>query len=130
MSQGETSLRVDKWLWYARFFKTRSLAAKIVSGGAVRINGSHVKKPSAAVVAGDTLTFAQEKDIRVIRVEALGTRRGPASEARDLYEDLSPPEKKERTPKDVHPEADRSGRPTKKLRREMVAAKRRGLETE
>ncbi len=124
MSDQLAHLRVDKWLWYARFFKTRSLAAKIVAGGAVRIDGQHIKKPSATVSVGNTLTFAQEKDIRVVRVVDLGTRRGPAPEAQALYEDLSPPVPKATDKVERHPEAHRSGRPTKKLRREMEAVKR------
>jgi len=118
------SLRVDKWLWYARFFKTRSLAAKVVSSGAVRVDGAHVKKPSTTVSVGDTLTFAQEKSIRVVRIEALGERRGPAVEAQALYEDLSPPAPKSDDRPSRHPDASRAGRPTKKLRRDMEAAKR------
>lgn len=124
MVEKAASLRVDKWLWYARFFKTRSLAAKIVSSGAVRIDGVHIKKPSATVVIGNTLTFAQEKDIRVIRVVDLGARRGPAPEAQALYEDLSPPEKKTSEAPNRHPDADFMGRPTKKLRRDIEAVKR------
>ena len=124
MNESPATLRVDKWLWFARFFKARSLATKIVAGGAVRIDGNLVKKPSATVTVGNTLTFAQEKEIRVVRIVDLGTRRGPAPEAQALYEDLAPPQPK---PKDTtvrHPEADRSGRPTKKLRRDMDAMKR------
>ena len=69
-----TRLRLDKWLWAARFFKTRSLAAKTVGGG-VRINGARTEKPHANVRPGDTLTFRQEKVTRVVRVVALGEGR-------------------------------------------------------
>jgi len=124
MNDSQPSLRVDKWLWYSRFFKTRSLAAKIVSAGSVRIDGNPIKKPSTSVVVGNTLTFAQEKDIRVVRIAALGARRGPAPEAQLLYEDLSPPQPKSSERLDRHPEANRVGRPTKKLRRELDAVKR------
>lgn len=120
------SLRIDKWLWHARFFKTRSLATKIVAAGHVRVNGTHVRKPAAAVQAGDTLTFPKEDDIRVIRVVALGLRRGPAPEAQALYEDLSPPVPKERKPELAHPDRDQTGRPTKKLRRRIDTLKRSG----
>lgn len=78
---------MDKWLWRARFFKTRALAAKTASGG-LRINGARTDKPHAMVRPGDTLTFVQAKQVRLIRVAALGERRGPASEAATLYVDL------------------------------------------
>jgi ribosome-associated heat shock protein Hsp15 len=80
--------RLDKWLWQARFFKTRGLAARTVSEGRVRVNGQRVMKPSAQVRAGDVLTFAQGDAIRVVRVEALAIRRGPSPEAVRLYADL------------------------------------------
>ncbi|MFD3189460.1 RNA-binding S4 domain-containing protein [Sedimentitalea sp. HM32M-2] len=108
-------LRLDKWLWQARFFKTRSLAARQVSGGHVRVNGARVTKPACAVGAGDVLTFAQARQVRVVRIAALGVRRGPASEAQTLYEDLSPPEPLEPAPVRV------GGRPTKKARRALDA---------
>lgn len=84
-------LRLDKWLWFARFFKSRSLAAKQVEAGAVRLAGAPVTKAHQAVKPGDVLTFAQGGHIRVIRIKALGSRRGPAPEAQSLYEDLAPP---------------------------------------
>lgn len=80
--------RLDKWLWHARFFRTRSLATAEVAAGHVRINGVKVGKPAHPVRAGDTLTFAQGGRIRVIRVTATGLRRGPAEVARRLYRDL------------------------------------------
>ena len=82
-------LRVDKWLWQARFFKTRSIASRVISSGRLRVNSKKVIKPSFMVVIEDVLTFAQEKRIRVVEVKALGTRRGPASEAQELYIDRS-----------------------------------------
>lgn len=124
MTAQTTGLRIDKWLWFARFFKTRTLASKVVAAGSVRLNGLHVKKPSVTVSVGDTLTFPKERDIRVVKVLDLGTRRGPAVEAQGLYEDLSPPEPKKSSPEKSHPEAGRSGRPTKKLRRDMEQLKR------
>ena len=90
------TIRIDKWLWHARFFKTRTLAARIVSGGKVRVNGTPVSKPARTVGPGDTLTFAQGDDIRVIRILAPGARRGPAPEAQALYEDLDPPQPRSR----------------------------------
>ena len=88
----QDSLRVDKYLWFARFFKTRSLATKRANGGRIRINGNKIKKSSDTLRIGDILTFAQGNEIRVIRVLNLGTRRGPAQEAQSLYEDMTPNE--------------------------------------
>jgi ribosome-associated heat shock protein Hsp15 len=84
-------IRLDRWLWHARFFRSRSLAAAAVAGGRMRLNGRIVEKPAQAVRAGDVLTFALGRRIVVVRVLAPGHRRGPAPEARALYEDLSPP---------------------------------------
>ncbi len=120
-------IRLDKWLWQARFFKTRSLSAKTVSGGHVRVNSLKVAKPAYAVGEGDVLTFPQARRIRVIRILACGTRRGPAPEAQALYEDLSLPEP---TP-DPAPSAPRfegKGRPTKRDRRKMDADRSNGIE--
>lgn len=85
-------LRIDKWLWQARFFKTRSLAARVVSDGQVRLNSVRVTRPAQPVVIADVLTFPQGARIRVVRVSAIGTRRGPATEAQTLFDDLTPPE--------------------------------------
>jgi len=85
-----TTVRVDKWLWRARLCKTRSLAAKLVGDGKLRVNGQRVTKPSASVRPGDVLTAAIHGRIRVLRVLGLGVRRGPAPEAEALYDDLSP----------------------------------------
>ena len=84
-------IRLDKWLWHARFFRSRSLAAGAVSHGRMRVNGQIVGKPAHAVRPGDVLTFALGRRVVVVRILAPGTRRGPAPEARTLYEDLSPP---------------------------------------
>ena len=85
------ALRVDKWLWFARFCKSRTLAGKLCAAGRIRVSGTLVRKASHAVQAGDVLTFPLGPHIRVVRILALGARRGPASEARTLYADLSPP---------------------------------------
>jgi ribosome-associated heat shock protein Hsp15 len=84
-----TRQRIDKWLWFARFVKTRPLAAAIVSQGQVRLNKVKVGKPSHEVGPGDVLTLAMHGRVRVIKVLAIGTRRGPASEAQTLYEDMA-----------------------------------------
>lgn len=88
---GEGRLRLDKWLWYARFYKSRALASALCDQERVRINGVGPVKAHHPVKPGDVLTFPLGRHIRVIRVVALGTRRGPAEEARALYEDLAPP---------------------------------------
>lgn len=90
---GQPGQRIDRWLWYARFLKSRSLAATFVQTGRMRVNGHRVSKPSRSVRQGDILTFPLDSHIRVIRVLALGTRRGPAPEAALLYEDLDPPQR-------------------------------------
>ena len=84
-------IRLDKWLWHARFAKSRAIAARLATEGAMRLNGARVAKPSAAVKPGDVLTFALGRHVRVVRVRAPGRRRGPAPEARELYDDLAPP---------------------------------------
>lgn len=113
-------MRLDKWLWYARFFKTRTLAAKTVAAGAFRVNGDRVQKPSAAIRVGAVLTFPLGASIRVIRVLALGSRRGPAPEAQALYEDLAPPstQTRDRPPASPALRDPGAGRPTKRERRE------------
>jgi len=114
------SQRIDKWLWQARFFKTRTLAAKVVAAGKVRVNSERVKKPASTVKPGDGLSFMQGDRLRIIRIEALSTRRGPASEAQGLYEDLTPePEAR------LSATVERVGiRPTKKQRRAIDAIRR------
>jgi ribosome-associated heat shock protein Hsp15 len=90
----EDACRIDVWLWRARFFKTRSLAARMVVEGGVRlVRGearSPIDKPSRGVRCGDVLTFAQGQKWVAVKVEALGDRRGPAPEARALYSVLEP----------------------------------------
>jgi ribosome-associated heat shock protein Hsp15 len=117
-------LRVDKWLWHARFFKTRTLAAKIVSGGHVRVNFDKISKPAYSIVVGDVLTFAQGNHIRVIEVLALGERRGPAPEAQTLYLDKSPIQEKDPS----QPKSEGKGRPTKKDRRNLDLIRGQSLE--
>lgn len=85
-------IRLDKWLFHARFWKTRSAAAEALAEGAVRLNGRRITKPAQAVGPGDVLTFVQGGRVRVIRVLAPGQRRGPAEEARGLYDDLDAPQ--------------------------------------
>ncbi|MEL6600107.1 MAG: RNA-binding S4 domain-containing protein [Pseudomonadota bacterium] len=125
MSAPQPGLRIDKWLWHARFFKTRSLASKVVGTQGCRVNGTRVTKPASPVRVGDVLTFAKGNDIRVVKILALGERRGPAPEAQALYEDLAPPERNVRPPSDPG-ETRVGGRPTKKHRRALDALDREG----
>ena len=81
--------RLDKWLWFARFAKTRTLAAKLVTSGFVRVNGERIEHAAKSLAIGDVITLALARSTMVVRVEALGERRGPAPEARTLYSDLS-----------------------------------------
>jgi len=114
-------LRADKWLWQARFFRSRSLAAATAGGGHMRLNGERVAKPAQPVRVGDTLTFPQGGRVRVVRIAALGTRRGPSAEAQALYEDLTPAAEVEAAPgapQRVH------GRPSRDARR--AARQRKG----
>jgi ribosome-associated heat shock protein Hsp15 len=82
-------LRLDRWLWQARFFKTRALAAQLAAKRRIRINRLVITKPHYRVRPGDVLTFPYGQTVRVVRVLALGTRRGPASEAQTLYEEVT-----------------------------------------
>lgn len=81
--------RLDKWLWCARFMKARSDCARLVAGGLVRINRQVTDKPHARLRPGDILTLPLRRDVRVVRVLALATRRGPAPEAQALYEEIA-----------------------------------------
>ena len=83
-------MRLDKWLWHARFFKSRTLAARHVAMARCRLDGRVVDKPHAAVAPGMVLTFALGPRVRVLRIKALGERRGPAPEARALYDEIDP----------------------------------------
>lgn len=85
-----TPQRLDKWLWFARIVKSRSLAQKLVNGGHVRVNRDKAQAPAKAIRHGDVLTIAVANRILVLKVLAPGTRRGPAPEARLLYQDLDP----------------------------------------
>jgi ribosome-associated heat shock protein Hsp15 len=82
------SLRVDKWLWHARFCKTRSIAQEKAAKGIIRLNGQRVEKPSAAVRIGDVMTLLAGGGVISVKVLALGIRRGSATEARTLYDIL------------------------------------------
>lgn len=93
MSEADDACRADVWLWRARFFKTRSLACRFVEEGRIRLTRggveSRVDKPSRTLKSGDVLVFGLGGRIIAVRVLAPGERRGPASEARELYEVVS-----------------------------------------
>jgi len=121
------ALRLDKWLWYARFFKTRANATRAISAGRFRLDGEVMSKPHRAAQPGQVLTFMQGDWVRVIKILALGTRRGPASEAVELYEDLSPERPKRQdgsgAEQGFETREKGSGRPTKRERRETQRLK-------
>jgi ribosome-associated heat shock protein Hsp15 len=113
------SLRIDKWLWAARVFKTRSLAAAACDGGKVDVNEQSAK-PARSVRPGDVVkvTLPQGRR-RIVKVVALDDRRGPSVVARALYEDLTPPEppRPRYAPPPFRPPG--AGRPTKRERRDL-----------
>ena len=121
MSDSDT-MRIDKWLWAARFFKTRGEAQRVIAGGHLRLDGDTMSKPHRQVRIGDILTFAKGHGVRVVKVLAMAERRGPATEARELYEDLAPPEPRASggaaRPKPFERRDAGSGRPTKRERRQ------------
>ena len=119
-------LRIDRWLWFARFFKTRSIASRLGASRKIRVDGNVIAKASQTVTVGNVLTFPQGRIIRTVQILALGDRRGPATEAQALYEDLAPPEltqplSKRRGPLEGSPARREpgAGRPTKADRRAM-----------
>lgn len=114
--------RLDKFLFFSRALKSRTLAQKVIETGAIRVNSEKTDRSDHKVGAGDVLTMALHGRIVVWRIIDPGTRRGPASEAQGLYEDLSPPAlpREERSPYDaaIAPRDEGAGRPTKKQRRD------------
>lgn len=122
-------MRIDKWLWAARFYKTRSQAAEAVDGGHVELNGERAK-PAKPVRAGDELRIRVHQNTFVIHVRALSERRGPAAEARLLYEETAASRtERERLAEQRRlappPAYEEGGRPTKRDRRDMSRVKRR-----
>lgn len=90
MSGAADSIRLDRWLHFTRLFKTRTLAADAIGGGGIRLNGRPCQKPAQMLHLGDTVTISVHGRVRVLRVLLLGERRGPATEAATLYEELGP----------------------------------------
>ena len=116
----EARPRLDLWLWYARFFRTRSLATRAVTSDGVRVDGTPVKKAHFPLRGGEVLTFVQARQVRVVKVLALAERRGGAPEAQALYEDLKPPSRETRLPRSPAPMA----RPDSRARRALGRLKR------
>ena len=121
MTEATPVLRLDKWLWFARFYKTRANATRAIATGRFRLDGELMSKPHRAALPGQVLTFIQGERVRVVKIIALATRRGPASEAITLYEDMSPPVAprpgKGETPPGFERRELGAGRPTKRDRR-------------
>lgn len=115
----EGGQRIDRWLWFARIFKSRSLASRAVEEAGIRItrNGStqRVEKPAFAVRVRDVVTVKRSDEVRILEIIALGVRRGPATEARALYKDLSPPAPTSNSSSSPRPPS----RPSKRDRREL-----------
>jgi ribosome-associated heat shock protein Hsp15 len=136
---GVSDQRLDKWLWFARVTKSRTLAATLVLEGKIRVNGERVAKPAHTLKAGDAVTIAMRQRVRILRVKGFGLRRGSAALASELFDDLSPPPVKanavggDATDAGFRGGADAqrvpgSGRPTKRERRELDRFKSRADE--
>ena len=122
-------MRIDKWLWAARFFKTRSIATAEVEGGHVEINGERAK-PSKQLRVGDELRIRVNQFTHVVHIRELSERRGPAAEARRLYEETAESlRERERLAEQRRlaptPTYEEGGRPTKRDRRDLARVKRR-----
>lgn len=118
-----TSLRIDKWLWAARFFKTRSLATEAIHAGHIKLNGNTVK-PARELRPGDMLDLAIGEEKWTVEVLGLSDLRRPASEAQQLYAETVESRERRAAAKEAHrlaptPGSDLRGRPTKKARRQI-----------
>ncbi len=112
--------RLDKWLFFSRAVKSRTLAQKLIEDGAVRVNSERTERTDHKVGPGDVLTMNVHSRLLVWRILDAGERRGPATEAAALYEDLSPPPLPRAEKAPAHAEREPgAGRPTKKERREI-----------
>ena len=119
-TSGSAARRVDQWLWFTRIVKSRTLAADLVVAGKVRVNSNKIEKPAYTLKIGDVVTVAAHSRVRILKVVALGSRRGPPAEAALLIEDLTPPAPpRERTftPAPAAAREPGTGRPTKRERR-------------
>ncbi len=131
MAEELTSQRIDKWLWHARFFKTRSIAQKHVISGKIRVDKEKASNASRQVKLGNVLTITLERDIKIIEILGIANRRGPFSEAQLLYNDLSPPKPEKQKLEDTKEYMSRiqsDGRPTKHQRKQILAMKHNSSE--
>lgn len=119
-SAHEPGQRLDKWLWYARIFKTRGLAQRMVADGRVRIDAVRAEAAHKTVRPGNVLTVTLDRDIKVLEVLSPGERRGPAPEAQMLYKDLAPP--KPKVPYEPDPRKAPAPKPDKRPDRKDRAA--------
>ncbi|MBX8826354.1 RNA-binding S4 domain-containing protein [Ochrobactrum sp. SFR4] len=128
MNTGALKQRIDKWLFFTRVVKSRSLAAKLAAGGRVRVNRDKIDQASYGIKIGDVVTVTLDRRILIYKVRELGERRGSFPEAQLLYEDLTPPtEKTEEQMAAVGERRDAgSGRPTKRDRRATERLKQGG----
>jgi ribosome-associated heat shock protein Hsp15 len=109
--------RIDKWLWHARVVRTRTAAAALVNGGNVRLNGARIGAASQPVRAGDVVTIALDRAVRLLKVTGFAERRGDADAARLLWEDLTPAPSAQAPERPAAARDAGSGRPTKQERR-------------
>ena len=117
--------RLDKWLWHARFVKTRSLAQKLISSGGVRVDREKVTSPSKQVRAGNVLTLTLPRDVKIIRIDNFAEKRGPFKDAQLLYTDMTPAREpaEKQTMEDLS-KIETQGRPSKHDRKKLLALKR------
>lgn len=122
MNSNIAKQRIDKWLFFARILKSRTLAGKLADGGKVRVNRDKISAASHMIKLGDVLTISLERRIVVLKVLGFAERRGPYNEAKELYEDVSTPpirvDQKDRIVPVLKREPG-AGRPTKRDRRKI-----------
>ncbi|MEM7213969.1 MAG: RNA-binding S4 domain-containing protein [Pseudomonadota bacterium] len=125
MTEDLNSQRIDKWLWHARFTKSRSLAQKLVSGGGVRVDRERVNSPSRLVKPGNVLTLSLPRKVMVVEISDLSKRRGPYSEASLLYKDMTPvlESKVDSTEERANQSEVKEARPDKRKRRQAIRLK-------